>query len=83
MISVRADLNSGWLICTTMGSSFVNLNSSKNEKKNGKLLSESPQISDDFVPPPAVPNENLNWDFSNGTMLGFIYERYNDTEYYK
>ncbi len=60
----------------------VNYSSSNKDSTFKMVNNDSPQIADDFIlPTPDVPNENFTWGFSNGTELGFIYERYNDTEY--
>ncbi len=59
----------------------INYGSSNKENNIRMVDGESPQIADDFIPPPAIPNENFTWGFSNETELGFVYERYNDTEY--
>jgi len=45
------------------------------------LNENMPFQADDFMPPPDFPNDKFKWDFSNGSMLGFQYERYNDTDY--
>ncbi len=65
------------------GSVNTHINDSSSNKDNiSKLVNnDSPQVADDFIPTPDVPYENFTWGFSNGTELGFIYERYNDTEY--
>ncbi len=59
----------------------INYNSSNKDNSINSVNNGSPQIADDFIPTPEVPNENFTWGFSNGTEIGFIYERYNDTDY--
>ena len=60
----------------------VNYSSSNKDSTFKMVNNDSPQIADDFIlPTPDPPNENFTWGFSNGTELGFIYERFNDTEY--
>ena len=56
-------------------------NLSENKSDDIVLNDDNPQQADDFIPTPPSPNDKLKWDFSNGTKLGFLYERYNDTEY--
>jgi len=47
-----------------------------------KILNEdTPQLADPFEPPPDPDNDKFQWNFSSGSQLGFIYERYNTTFY--
>ncbi len=69
------------LILNVNSNTVVDSDLSNQENEINSLAIETPQESDDFIPTPDVPNENLTWGFSNGTELGFIWERYNDTEY--
>ena len=54
---------------------------SNQEKKVSNRAIETPKESDAFDPPPIPPNENFEWNFSTGTEIGYLYERYNDTAY--
>ena len=71
------------LISSAKINSDLNSDITEQEKKIDSQKHRIPQESDDFNPPPAIPNENFLWDFENGTEIGFIYERYNENDYYK
>ena len=70
-----------FLVINVNSNIVVDSDLSNQENEINSLAIETPEVSDDFIPTPGVPNENFAWGFSNGTELGFIYERYNDTEY--
>jgi len=62
----------GIILKGTVNNSLNNDSSNKNDNFQS-FNDDDLEPADDFKPPPAVPNENFTWGFSNGTEIGFIW----------